>query len=212
MKYLCYAFFVFILIGCGQNKENKVDKAQKEHDSTMKVLEETLAELEQGIVADSIKYDSDDCSYWIEEVNDDVVGTKKIRMREAIVFGKSLVKENKYQYSDNNIELDARLDDKQVVLQFHVVGLTSCVDEDAKINILFTDDTRLELKNEAEFNCDAHIAVWFNKGSSNLEQLKTKTIKTIRATIDNKYFDIDCLANSSVHLNKSIACLIEKAK
>ena len=200
-----------LIISCGRKspESKQVEKAQKEYDSISKALEQSLSDLENNIITDEIDYTKTDCSNWIVTKTDAVTGKKETKLKEAIVFNKTLINGKRYKVGKNNLELSLRTDKSEIVLDFHVLNLGACADDEDKINILFTDNTRMELKNQAQYNCDAVIAIWLPKNSKKLKELMTKKIKTIRPTMNNKYFDIECVENSSIHLNNAIKCLIE---
>jgi hypothetical protein len=211
MKKLIILFTSILLVSCGgKSPESKqADKAQKELDSISKSLTQEIEDISNNILKDDIDYTKTDCAYWVETKTDAVTGKTKTKAKETIVFGKTLIEGKRYKLGKNNIELSLRLDKNDVVFQFHIVGFGACADDKDKINILFNDNTRLELRNEADYNCDGIIAVWLPKNSKKLKELMSKTIKTIRPTMNNEYIDIECIENSSTHLNNAIKCLTE---
>ncbi len=67
-------------------------------------------------------------------------------------------------------------------LIIQAVGAGSCIDEGSKINILFTDGTRLELVSEDDYNCKGKATAYFGDvfgKKTQLAELKTKKIQTM---------------------------------
>jgi hypothetical protein len=71
---------------------------------------------------------------------------------------------------------------QSTILSAQIFGPSSCVDDKATMNILFTDGSRLELTNDGKFNCDRKWSKFFFNAekSSELKQLSEKTIEAIR--------------------------------
>src|SRR5690349_2382828 len=57
-------------------------------------------------------------------------------------------------------------------LTIHSVGAGACVNEGDAIEIVFSDSTRLELANKADFNCQAQSSVYFSTAMDNMGQLQ----------------------------------------
>jgi len=69
---------------------------------------------------------------------------------------------------------------KSVILSIQAVGAGSCIDDDNKMNILFRDGTRLELRNDGKFNCKGNYTQYFGGSfgkKKQLEMLKTKEVE-----------------------------------
>lgn len=81
-----------------------------------------------------------------------------------------------------------------LILVIQAVGAGSCIDEGAKINILFDDGSRLELSSNGDFNCKGKATVYFG-GSfgkrKELNELKTKKISTMRVWTSDSYVEKD---------------------
>ncbi len=94
----------------------------------------------------AIESSTDDCSKYIQTTEDKMTGRKSTAgIRKIIVstdagktgFGILLVGE----------------EHGELVLSIQAVGAGHCIDKGDKINILFTDGSKLELENYADFNC-----------------------------------------------------------
>lgn len=208
MKYLILILTVLIFSSCGNNDSN-LEKLKKQTDSLEKDLEITLKELDEGIMKDEIDYNNTDCKYWVVSKKDDITGKTDTKIKSTIVIGTKQLANNKIKIPKLNAEISVRKDNKEIVIRFDVNGLSPCVDEKDKINILFTDDSKMEIVNQAEYNCDGQIVVWLTAKSKKLLDLKSKKIKKIRATISNQSLDLEFSDNNAVHLNKVLSCISE---
>lgn len=97
-----------------------------------------------------------------------------------------------------------------LILVIHVVGAGSCIDKGDKINILFTDGSKMELPSESDFNCKGSAKVYFHGRfgkKDQLNQLKSKKIKTMRVWTRDTWLEKDfTLENQDEFLNV-INCL-----
>lgn len=59
-----------------------------------------------------------------------------------------------------------------VAMTIRSVGAGACVNEGDAIQLVFTDSTKAELANMAEFNCQAQSSVYFSKAIDNIGQLQ----------------------------------------
>ncbi|HMI65491.1 MAG TPA: hypothetical protein VK517_05615 [Cyclobacteriaceae bacterium] len=95
-------------------------------------------------------------------------------------------------------------------------GASACIDEDSKINFLFRDGTRLELKNNGEYNCDAKFKIMQFIGAkrtdkrAGIEYLRTKLIETMRVWTTNGYVQEDFSDYQSELFKKVLNCLFEQ--
>lgn len=103
-------------------------------------------------------------------------------------------------------------EDKSLIFAIKVVGAGRCIDEKNKINILFTDNTRLELISNNDFNCDANSVVYFGKifgKKDELKQLSTKKIKAMRVWTRNSFVQENFPSEKSDYIYNVINCLIK---
>lgn len=71
--------------------------------------------------------------------------------------------------------------EKTVSLYATVFGPSSCIDDKAKMYILFTDGSRTVLANSIKFNCDNRFArIWLNRKDPQISELLEKRIDAIR--------------------------------
>ncbi len=97
-----------------------------------------------------------------------------------------------------------------VAIFIRAVGAGSCIDEEALINILFTDGSRLELSNDGKFNCKAEASLYFGEifgKKSQLEELKTKKIQTLRVWTSDSYVEKDFTKDNQEEFYNVINCL-----
>jgi hypothetical protein len=102
--------------------------------------------------------------------------------------------------------------DNYTILVIQAIGAGNCIDEGAKINILFRDGSKLELQNDADFNCKAKATVYFGDvfgKKKELAQLMTKEIDTMRVWTNDSYVQEDFTSDNSVSLMMTIKCLNE---
>lgn len=91
-----------------------------------------------------------------------------------------------------------------------VVGVSACIDDDDKMNVLFRDGTRLELINGGKFNCDGAHTQYFGSAleqKENLEMFRTKEIETIRVWTSRGYREENFTPKQSKELMNVVDCL-----
>ncbi|MEM6642621.1 MAG: hypothetical protein AAF616_06550 [Bacteroidota bacterium] len=99
---------------------------------------------------------------------------------------------------------------KSIIYSMQAVGAGSCIDDEDKVNILFRDGTRIELSNDAKFNCDAKFTLYFGGifgKKRELELLTTKEIETMRIWTSKSYVEKDFSNEESKKLMAITACL-----
>jgi len=97
-----------------------------------------------------------------------------------------------------------------LILNIKVVGASSCVDDDNKMNLLFRDGTRLELKNIEGFNCKSTFTVYFGGGMGNtkaLHAIRTKEVETMRVWTSDGFVEKDFSSEQSKKFMKIFDCL-----
>jgi hypothetical protein len=149
---------------------------------------------------------SSDCSNWIQTVKDKVDGSIITCAKNTIVvsqdgkigFGISLYLNEKPT--------------KGIILIIQVAGAEGCIDENAKINILFTDDTKIEFRANGKFDCEGKVVVYFKSGfgkATELEQLRTKKIQTMRIWDMKSYTQQDFTDENKQEFMNVINCLMK---
>jgi hypothetical protein len=149
--------------------------------------------------------DPSDCSKWITTETDKVTGKTTTASNNMIVVSTDDGKTGLGIYmligSTNNL-----------ILVIQAVGAGNCIDEGDKINILFTDGTRMELLSEGKFNCEHKATVYFGGvfGKKNqLAQLKTKKIQTMRVWTSDSYVERDFTEDNQLEFSAVINCLMK---
>lgn len=120
---------------------------------------------------DTLEVKSSDCSNWIKTTSDKVTGTTY----EGVINFINVLNE----VEDNGflIAMTTFGADRVIVLTINAYGGGDCIDEKDAVNILFTDGSRMALKIDSDFNCDAKATVYFGGvfgREKQLEELKTK--------------------------------------
>jgi hypothetical protein len=98
-----------------------------------------------------------------------------------------------------------------IIFSIQVVGASNCIDDDDKMNVLFRDGTRIELTNDADFNCDANYTQYFGDifgRMKELEMFRTKEVETIRIWTSNGYIEEDFNSEQSKQLIHTVDCLL----
>ncbi len=151
----------------------------------------------------SLDSNSSDCSNWISTETDKVDGTTTTAAKNTLIVstdgGKKGLGIFMIQSSKGGL-----------ILSIQAVGAGSCIDEGAKINILFTDGSRLALSNDGKFNCKGKSTIYFGDvfgKKSQLEELKTKKIQTMRVWTSDSYVEKDFTKENQEEFYNVINCL-----
>jgi len=207
MKKLILPLLSILIYSCGNNKSSEVQNLENELKKLQSENITKVEELSNDIITYTVDCKSDDCNYWTESKTDKMTGKTSVRARNLIYLGAVDKGNGKIQIKNNIITVDMRDDKGDVVVTFNAPDVGSCVDDKDKVNILFTDDTRMELLNEAQTNCNGNIALWINKKSKKAKEFASKDIKAIRVTISSKYLDVDLTGDNAIHFKKQFNCL-----
>ena len=140
---------------------------------------------------------SHNCSDWVIQEVDKVGGLSWLGAKTPIIASKD---------SKNGLKIGIIKPEKgSIILSIDPMGAGRCIDKGDKINILFTDGSRLELSHDGKFNCDPTAVVYFRGifgKESELEELKTKKISTMRVWTSSSYVEEDfTAANADAFLN-----------
>lgn len=129
--------------------------------------------------------DLNNCSNWIKTEYDKVTGKSITSMKDYLKVSKD--------GGNNGFGIDLLLGEKSVIIfTIKAVGAGRCIDEGNKINILFTDGTRLELVSEKDYNCNGDAVAYFRGvfgKKSQLNELKTKKIDVMRVWTNDGYVE-----------------------
>ncbi|HNO18873.1 MAG TPA: hypothetical protein PKM24_11255 [Saprospiraceae bacterium] len=158
--------------------------------------------------ADTVKsvqksLDPNDCSNWISTETDKMDGSTSTASKNTIIVSTDGGKKGFGIFMMQGSK-------GGVILSIQAVGAGSCIDEGAKINILFTDGSRLVLSNNGKFNCKGNSTVYFGGvfgKKSELEELKTKKIQTMRVWTSDSYVEKDFTTDNQEEFFNVINCL-----
>lgn len=154
------------------------------------------------------KTDSLKCESLITETNDKVSGNKFINSTKKILISKD--KKNGIAIM---IMSPASGETKgAMIIVIDVLGSSPCISEEQKMNVLFRDGTRLELKN-GNTNCSGRFNVYFGgdfKLSPKYKELSTKEIETIRVWTTNGAIQEDLSNSDSKKLMKTFRCFADR--
>ena len=142
------------------------------------------------------------CDEYISRNVDKVTGNKSVSSKEMLIISKDGGK--------NGFGIFMMKVSKSIILNITAVGAGSCIDDDAKMNILFRDGTRLQLTNDGKFNCDANYTQYFGNvfgKKKELEMFKTKEVETMRVWTTKSYVEEDFTPEQSKQLMNMFICL-----
>lgn len=149
------------------------------------------------------KVNSSDCSLWISTATDKVSGKTSTSAKNTLIISNDGGKKGfgifMMQSSQGGL-----------ILVLQAVGADGCIDKGAKINILFTDGSRLELFSEGDFNCKGKATVYFGDvfgKQKQLDELRSKKIQTLRVWTSDSYFEKDFTTSNQEEFYNVINCL-----
>jgi len=149
------------------------------------------------------KLDPNDCSNWISTETDKVDGITSTFGKNTLIVSTDGGKKGFVIFMMKGHKCG-------LILSIQAVGAGSCIDEGAKINILFTDGSRLVLSNDGQFNCKGNSKVYFGGDfgkKSELEELKNKKIQTMRVWTGDIYVEKDFTVDNQEEFFNVINCL-----
>jgi hypothetical protein len=97
-----------------------------------------------------------------------------------------------------------------VVLSIKCFGAGPCVDRGDKIHVLFSDNTRLELKAGGKFNCDAPSTVYFRGvfgNESALKELTSKKVQALRVWTGDSFIEQALTMDMATKLQYTLKCM-----
>jgi uncharacterized protein YxeA len=147
--------------------------------------------------------DSFDCSQLI------VTDVDKVTGKETVGANKTLIVSDDGGETGFGIYI-ARGNKSSIIFSILAVGAGGCIEDDAVMNVLFRDGTRVKLTNSGKFNCDSHYTQVFGNGFGNkkeLEFFRTKQVETIRIWVGSDYVQKDFELEQSEQLLYTINCL-----
>jgi hypothetical protein len=181
----------------GQTQEAKTNSGKKvilNSDGTWKYIEENK------ITTDSSK--KSDCSNFIQTIEDKMDG-------EKTTYSKNLISVPNFNENKKFVLSLSLGPNNEIIFLIIAVG-AGCIEEKNKINILFTDGSRLQLFSNDEFNCKGETTLYFGGifgRTKELQELKTKKIQTMRIATTDTYFEKDFTDENSNEFFQTINCL-----
>lgn len=150
------------------------------------------------------RLDPNDCSSMIISETDKMTGKTFVSSRTIVVTddGKTGFK-----------IFIMRLKEETISLSIGVYGASSCIDEGSKINILFTDGNRIELKTDNKFNCDGDATVYFGGywgKKKELNMLRYRQIATMRVWTTKSFVQKDFNEENKILFQGGMKCLLNK--
>lgn len=147
--------------------------------------------------------DFNDCTNWIKVVEDNVTGKSYTVIKDNLIVSKDGGKKG--------FAINLMLITKgPIILGIKAIGAGGCIDKGDKINILFTDGSRLELNSDGDFNCKGNVTVYFGDRfgkKKQLIELQTKKIDIIRVWTNNSYVEEKFDNNQAEQFKNVISCL-----
>jgi len=144
---------------------------------------------------------SQDCDKWVKYHEDKVGGTGYYVNKESII----ITDDNTTGFNITVMETN-----KSVIFSITAIGAGRCIDEKSKVQILFTDDTRIEMLTNNKFNCENSAVVYmlnlFGR-KWEYEQLSTKNIKTMRVWTSRGHIEQDFSDEKSEQLKNVFRCV-----
>src|SRR3989344_577998 len=99
-------------------------------------------------------------------------------------------------------------DEGTIMWTTKVFGASRCVEDDYKMNILFTDGSRLEIENDSKYNCDRSFTLYFGGpwgDERTLMTFATKQIQIARVWTSNDYLERAPSATQAAQLRAAFA-------
>lgn len=148
------------------------------------------------------------CETYIKYEEDKMTGVGTWNANDIIILS--------HDGGTNGIAISLLLssDEKTIICSNRTVG-AGCIDDNAKIEILFTDDSRLTLYADNKFNCQGNATIYFGGvfgKKKYLPELSEKNIATIRIWGRSSYAQEDFTSEDQDNFKNTIKCLITHQK
>jgi hypothetical protein len=181
----------------------QTQKATTENGKKVILNEDGTWKYADTVKSASTNLDPNDCSNWIKTEEDKVSGKSYTTMKEYLVVSKDGGKKG--------FGISLMLSGKgSIILSIKAVGAGSCIDRGAKINILFTDGSRLELSTDGDFNCKGNATIYFGNvfgKKKQLAELQTKKIDVMRVWTSDSYIEEKFEDEQAEQFKNSLNCL-----
>lgn len=161
-----------------------------------------------NVQTETTTVDASYCSEFLVSEEDKMTGKSTVTSKEMLVISKD---GGNYGFGLYVLKTDSGL----IRFSIQVVGAGNCIDKDSKMNVLFRDGTRLEMRNEGKFNCDSKYTQYFGEifskknNTEELKQFAEKEVETIRIWTTKGYVEEDLTPNQSSELMHVVKCIIK---
>ena len=182
----------------GQNQNATTESGKK-----VILLPNGTWKYEDTIKTAATNLDPKDCANWIKTEEDKVTGKSYTDMKEYLIISKDGGKKG----FGINLMLSSS---GSIIYSIKAVGASGCIDKGAKINILFTDGSRLELASDADFNCKGSASVYLGETwgkKSQLSELKLKKIDIMRVWTSDSFVEEKFETDQAEQLLNAFNCL-----
>ncbi len=193
-----FTFITFCAHSFAQTEEATTKSGKKvilNSDKTWKYVADEKTQTTNFVISD--------CSKYIETIEDKMTGKKTTAAKGTIIVSSDGGKKG---FGIILMQSSSGF----LIVSIQAVGAGSCIDQGNKINILFTDGTRLELSSDGKFNCKGNATLYFGDvfgKNKQLEELKTKKIQTMRVWTSESYVEQDFTEDNRNEFFHTINCL-----
>ena len=161
--------------------------------------------------ADTVKtfktnLDPSDCSNWIKTEEDKVSGHSFTTIKDYLIVSQDGGKKG--------FGINLMLSGNSIILSVKAKGASGCIDEGAKMNILFTDGSRMELNTDGKFNCKGDASVYFGGTfgkKKQLNELKEKKIDVMRIWTSDGHVEQKFEDDQAEQFKNALNCLTKKS-
>ncbi len=145
----------------------------------------------------------DDCSNWIKKHEDKVGGKSYLTNKEPMIVSDD---------GSNGFAIIIMESNKSIILSIKAiaVGTSKCIEEKAKVQILFTDGSRIEILTDNDFNCKADATIYFLNVFGKRDaynELTTKDIDIMRVWASKGYVEQKFTAEQSKQFRNTLKCV-----
>lgn len=144
------------------------------------------------------------CDDWSKTKVNKTTGESRTMSKEGLIISKK---------GKNGLAIVwSTLSSESYALGIVVVGSSNCIYKGDQIIVMFTDGSSMTLSNELGFNCNSQSFVYFGGGFgkiSKLNDLKTKTIKTVRVRMAEGYVEEDFSEENQIAFKNILKCLTQ---
>jgi hypothetical protein len=177
-------------------------KYADEKKETVAVTETKIKEVEKKTAAPVTTLPGD-CNDYLEIFEEPKSGIKSTRSKNLLIITK--------EGEDKEIGISFTKNNRGVIsITLKPVGAGECIAEGSKINIVFTDGSKLDLSNDAFTNCKGEAMVSFGGQYGRKKQwelLRTRPVRSIRMWTQTGSVSEDLNKESQEQLIKLLSCL-----